>query len=415
MQLSVRSYPLKRSWAATVRRSKHTTTGLWLHCLNRDNPHNLFFGLTPQNPRVIDPENPKLIAEQAIVMLRNSQPSNIANWACSTKSHLRLESIRTWIGECARAHPRCHRGFACPDLAQLPNRLLDISIPSQPWLALKSGCARKSVRYATLSHRWNDTSMPKLLRHNKKLFRRGIDVRTLPKVFQEAIEVCHFLDIRYIWIDALCLVQDDKLDYAREIVQMGTIHRHAYCNLNATSAAKEDTGLFVEGNPLHMIAFPVHIEREDFSQDFYIFSRKSLTQLDDEPLLKRGWVFQERLLSPRSIYFGDQLHQECTSLLANELFPAGTHKQRGAPEADFRSETHLKLDRLRTFEAQMAHILYERCYSLVQKYTQCELTFESDTLPAISGIARAFNERLNDKYLAGIWLQDMIGGLLWRV
>lgn len=308
-------------------------------------------------------------------------------------------------------------GYQCLDTTQLPSRLVDVSIPSQPWLALRSCYAGRNVRYATLSHRWGDTSMLKLLRRNKKLFRRGIDLGTLPKVFREAMEVCHFLDIKYIWIDALCLVQDDKLECAREIARMGGIYRHTYCNLSATSAATTHIGLFVEGDPLHMYAYPICIERRDYSEDLYVFSRRSIEQLNHEPLLRRGWVFQERLLSPRTICFGDQLHWECTELLANELLPSGKR----VPQCDTvqtiygHDETHLKLDLLLNINGERSGALYRRWRCLVQKYTTCDLTFESDVLPAISGLARAFNEKLKDKYLAGIWLRDVLAGLLWFV
>lgn len=43
------------------------------------------------------------------------------------------------------------------------------------------------------------------------------------------------------------------------------------------------------------------------------------------------------------------------------------------------------------------------------------LTKDSDILPALSGLANIIHRRINDKYLAGIWLRDLLSSLFWRV
>ena len=58
--------------------------------------------------------------------------------------------------------------------------------------------------------------------------------------------------------------------------------------------------------------------------------------------------------------------------------------------------------------------LHHTWLSLVNLYAEAQLTYRSDALPALSGLANAFQDKLQDQYLAGIWRGDMIRGLFWR-
>jgi hypothetical protein len=160
----------------------------------------------------------------------------------------------------------------------------------QPWLAHKSDYGGQQVRYATLSHRWGTVNMPKLLRTNEQDLRSGIILESLPLSFREAIELCHYLDIKYLWIDSLCLIQDDEDDRAREIKKMGNIYRHSFCNFSALVAAVQPVGLFVKGGQRLTSAFAVRTSRKDHNARYYGYPRLSIDQLNSHALMKRGWV-----------------------------------------------------------------------------------------------------------------------------
>jgi hypothetical protein len=85
---------------------------------------------------------------------------------------------------------------------------------------------------------------------NLNQFIECIDIAELPKTFQDAIEISRRLDIRFLWIDSLCIIQDSKEDWLKESVIMGDIYQHAYCNIAATAAPDGRTGCFLERNPL---------------------------------------------------------------------------------------------------------------------------------------------------------------------
>jgi hypothetical protein len=146
------------------------------------------------------------------------------------------------------------------------------------------------------------------------------------------------------------------------------------------------------------------------------------------PLVARGWVLQERLLSPRSIYFGKILKWECAELAASEVFPEGN------PDGTVPSVGQLPdlwtfnkplrlinlLDEEIDQDLEYANGLrmdgrYRAWLCVVIGYRKCALTYSSDLLPAISGMARCFREVLQDDYFAGIWRKDMLRGLLWYI
>ncbi|KNG50727.1 heterokaryon incompatibility protein [Stemphylium lycopersici] len=207
---------------------------------------------------------------------------------------------------------------------------------------------------------------------------------------------------------------------------MGAIYSNAYCNFSATLAAELPVGLFFDRNLTHSKAFPVTIERQGHHFECFGFSVKALTHLNDESLMQRGWVLQERLLSPRTIYFGHQLSWECGQSLANELFPKGVP---GGFGNYWGSNTPYKLSRLLNTDPTLAtnpafvsntddtepskSILYERWSEIVLTYSACELSFDTDILPAISGLAQQFGELLGDVYLAGLWQSTLLRDLLW--
>lgn len=208
---------------------------------------------------------------------------------------------------------------------------------------------------------------------------------------------------------------------------MGAIYSNAYCNFSATSAADLPVGLFVERNSTPYKALPVTIERQGHHFECYGYSEKALPHLNDECLMQRGWVLQERLLSPRTIYFGYQLSWECGKSLAKELFQTGVPSP--GSSGDWGREIPYKLSCLLNTDPNLdtnpaiasdtdgeessKSVLYKRWSKVLQTYSACKLTFDSDLLPAISGLAHQFGEALGDVYLAGLWQGNLLRELLW--
>jgi hypothetical protein len=131
----------------------------------------------------------------------------------------------------------------------------------------------------------------------------------LPQNFRDAIKVTRELKKRYLWIDSLCIIQDDIADWEREAITMERIYNMAYCTLAASSAHNSTIGFLQPRPPRRHLAInriaraPIYVCEpiDDFDRD-----------VEMSTLNSRAWVFQERCLSRRIIHFTDtQTYWEC--------------------------------------------------------------------------------------------------------
>ncbi|KAF2802111.1 HET-domain-containing protein [Mytilinidion resinicola] len=158
--------------------------------------------------------------------------------------------------------------------------------------------ARIRVEHVTLSHRWSREHMPKLLSFNVASMRSHVPAESVAGSFADAVTVVRRLDIRYLWIDALCIVQDDVDDWRRESAMMGEIYKGAACNLAATAAGERENPdtLFIDGAPLLKSILTTEIK----GTTYHFFTETTeLSFLSLATLNTRGRVLQERLLSPQ--------------------------------------------------------------------------------------------------------------------
>ena len=289
-----------------------------------------------------------------------------------------------------------------------------------------SSSHRPTSPYMTLSHCWGSAEFPKLTMGNIETMKNGVAVSTLPNTFRHAIEITRRLGIKYLWIDALCIVQDSVDDWQREAATMGTVYKYAFCNIAATGATDSKIGCFWDRNPL--LVRPCRIDMSwalPLTGDFYCVDRSLWTKnVGEAPLNRRAWVAQERLLSPRILHFGSQqLFWECHELEACESYPCGiprsldpltfivrTGLKRLAPSKDRQAQLgdnssipEFKLDALEYWDG------------IVDLYTRSNLTRKEDKMIAISGVAKEMRVILNDTYLAGLWKEQLPYQLLWWV
>lgn len=169
----------------------------------------------------------------------------------STQSEASFKLAREWLNECLSSHSRCSR-VASVDLHS-PTRLLDVGSPdvlTQPKLRLQ-GCADLGSRptYLTLSHCWGGAKIYQLTSSTYESIRIGIALDVLPKSFKDAFLITRKLRYRYLWVDSLCIVQDNQAEWVRESANVGDIYSGATCTIAALAAKNTESGCFVKRDP----------------------------------------------------------------------------------------------------------------------------------------------------------------------
>ena len=296
----------------------------------------------------------------------------------------------------------------------LPSRLIDVRT-SPPCLRNRSQVLPGAV-YTTLSHRWR--SPPCLILTTACLadFEKALPMECLSTVFLDAINFTKHCGIQFLWIDSLCILQDSKDDWAQESALMGEVYKHGRCNFAATADAEGGDGFFIDRQPTSFRPGYVHTRWNHLRNGCYLWALEEQMwyppSMAENTFQGRGWILQEGYLSPRTIHFADtQLHWECRLGFGTETWPChipdlivATSMTRQS--YSFKSQVNQS--------ASKSEILW-RWMILVNRYTSCLLTRESDRLIAFSAIAREFAAIMNDTYLAGLWKKNLVSQLDWAV
>lgn len=329
----------------------------------------------------------------------------------STASNDTLNIAKCWINECLTAHPDCVRTTA---ESSLPTRLLEITtIPearqssSQYAMCLKnSEDISPFATYVTLSHCWGDGVPFKLLSTNLELLLKKVDCSALSQTFQDAINISISLGVHYIWIDSLCVIQDSSVDWRHESARMDKIYKSARCNIAATSGTNGNQGCFSDREPRLLQPLLVDMrwsmghladkwgERGLTAGLYYLqIQHNWRREVIGSPLNNRGWVLQERLLSPRILHFtGRRIYFECNTAIMCEDMPKIPLLDEDCNEALLvrRSLGGLISENesvTQTIDPNRRCELSRSWHSIITKYNTSDLTQEEDKLIAVSGIA----------------------------
>lgn len=327
-----------------------------------------------------------------------------------------LTFVSGLIDQCTSTHQICGKG----DESLLPKRIIYIGSKSSQLIKLVEN-SRVRARYACLSHCWGNTKSIESTKTNIDDHKSNLSWDSLPKTYRDAITFCWELNIQYLWIDALCIIQDDVYDWQEESSKMASIYENCFITLAATGAPNHESPCATQLAPQHHLKEIGRICPDNSSTTFPILVREALPhpytiakrtpfRINREafPLLSRAWVFQERMLSPRVLHF-----------LPNELMLECKHGVECECQHINPSET---ISKTHVFGASGTQFYKEKCAQcevakrwgrILNSYTELDLTFPKDRLPAISGLARRMQQTRSDRYLAGIWENDMPPALFW--
>lgn len=247
-------------------------------------------------------------------------------YPAKTDAELASKLINPWYLECTTLHSNCVSSAS----SYQPPRLLEIH--KEGFFRLISAQDRQITRpYVTLSHCWGiKPSLLKLTSANKKHMQQWNPLGDLPRTFNDAAQLCRLLSIDYLWIDSLCIIQEgteSAEDWSRHVTEMRVIYSNCAFTIAASHAASSEEGLWTSrtSDDIRPKLIMGH-QGLGLSEEPYLMVEESVAQLGypDSPLNYRGWVFQERLLSPRVVHFeSEQIYWECYDGVKCETYLAG--------------------------------------------------------------------------------------------
>ncbi|KAI0466060.1 HET-domain-containing protein [Xylaria cf. heliscus] len=285
--------------------------------------------------------------------------------------------------------------------------------------------------FAILSYCWGGAQPIQLTRETMKLA-SSYPIAMLPKTLADAAWFTHQLGLEYLWVDALCILQDDVDDKGREIPRMGQYYGDATVTICAASADTCFRGFLTTPppaeNPESYLFGPVELRAKTtrgelgaiqvFKEPDYFNSHR-----EREPVVERGWTLQESLLSRRLLIFSSQhLYFACRE--AN----ASCGGREPLPKSRVIGLYESRVPGINTISSlQRMYPAAGTWDKVVNEYTQRRLGCFEDKLPAISAMAASLVRMARDEraqelqYCAGLMLdlegkdRGWKGEFLWAV
>ncbi|KAI4864837.1 heterokaryon incompatibility protein-domain-containing protein [Hypoxylon rubiginosum] len=314
-----------------------------------------------------------------------------------------------------------------------PRRLLRIGPPGNTLIRLYETPANFQEPYVALSYCWGQSATLKTTSSNMQSLARGFDLARLPAAIRDAVRIAQDLGLGYIWIDALCIVQDSRRDWEEQSARMCAVYEQAHLTIAASSSGAADVSFADHAaRPQTFRYRVVPPSPDDEDEDVVILAARAectsghhynptgRVLAPPEPILTRGWTLQESILASRCVaYSTDELQWRCREASACECeMPAdfrrdvlvrGSDEEGEEGEAGGSSSSSL-------WNQVVVSILVS---FFAEQYSQRQLSFPGDKLPALSGICQLIGGRQtgsgsSSRYLAGLWEDGLPCCLLWE-
>ncbi|KAJ8133364.1 hypothetical protein O1611_g265 [Lasiodiplodia mahajangana] len=309
--------------------------------------------------------------------------------------------LKEWIKLCDETHENC-RGES-DNAPTMPTRLIELGNP----LRIVESASIEPSRFVALSHCWGNLGAAgkRFCTQTESIstFMHSIDLADLPRTFRDAITVARGIGVRYLWIDSLCIIQNDEADWDYELTIMEQVYSSAYCTIAASSSKSSLEGFLHDREPRPCVEIETpektvlyvcpHID--DFHRDVEL-----------GPLNSRGWVLQERALSRRTIFYtSTQVYWECGAGVHCETL-ARLQNSKAAFLGDARFP-HAVLGYYRDGRQMLVQDLYER-------YSGLAFSKEWDRPKAILGLERRLARAFNTQAAHGFFAPYFARLLLWK-
>ncbi|KAF2803262.1 HET-domain-containing protein [Mytilinidion resinicola] len=372
-------------------------------------------------------------------MKEDSSPAILKTIEKDPGSKASLATASGWLRDCLENHDSCK---PTAEYQKPPKRLINVGNETQNPFLVKTSLGSRHLRWLSLSYCWGEEPSMKLTEKTMDKLRNGIPLNEFDTTVQDAILVTRALEITYIWIDALCIIQEDNgNDWIEQASKMNEIYGGSTVTLVVASSNSVKDGFLKDRELQYIPILWSSNTAGDPTGDkpqAKVFVSSEWDKSEDElngPWSKRGWTMQEGLLPSRLLHYtSSQMIWKCGE---EQRFERGVTKSLQA-EVDeilkysddiafgsgwlWRLDTFMKFKRFPDYipssldyplllEPETFHLWYD----FIEEYTQRRFKCISDRLLAISGLARIFGNTIRSRdYAAGLWKPDLIRGLMWH-
>ena len=318
---------------------------------------------------------------------------------------ININLLHQWVDCCDASHgAHCHT-------TELPSPLRQIYL-----IDVEDGClisAEMKTRYIALSYVWGDIETIQTttsnLTHLKKP--RSIDANNvslkIPNTIKDALKLTSLLGERYLWVDCLCIVQDELDTKQACLNAMGSIYSNAIFTIVAADGHDADHGLRGLGHGSENRASSCDIVRFPYETDVLVHSPRAWYPRDS-PWESRAWTFQEALFSRRILIFNGMISWFCRTAIWQEHVNSPTEDEAYA----ITHEPHTISLHLAVRNPAWPDL--ERWANMVEEYNKRKLTFDRDVIDAFAAISSVFNSRFSGGILWGIPEMFFDHCLAWR-
>jgi len=292
---------------------------------------------------------------------------------------------------------------------------------TNPFLVETDG---RQGEWLALSYCWGGTQPVRTTLETSQQHYDSIAMSELPQTLQDAIFITRRLGYQYLWVDALCIIQDSKDDWESEVRKIGEVYAGVLLTFAAEAASCCESGIFESSNihrkKLKVYPFTVraYSNKNHVEGQIHFRPQLNIARTEANPLARRAWAFQEGILSTRVIHFAEQqVWWHCTEIDIQEatpdwvLYTSTWQSQFDPPRIFLQLPYHTNSSLKYPLALGLKNWL-----STVSAFTRRDLSLNNDRLAAISGLAKRTAQILKlpeRSYLGGLWSNDLHRALLW--
>lgn len=332
------------------------------------------------------------------------------------KTKVDINLVKGWVHTCETSH-----GTTCSEPAWLGPSSSAMQLKDLRVIDVRDNClvdAPANCRYFALSYVWGQTKQAQKQRSQqcttrstlKKLqAKNGLNTLGLPQTIKDAITFMTMIDERYLWVDSLCIVQDDEVEVGHNVARMDMVYAGAVATIIAAAGEDAHFGLPGIRKKTRWVGQERAKVAEQGGRSLWVMEQVlqgSNRDVQHSPWNSRGWTFQERLLSRRLIFFTlDEVYWICERRKCDE--------ETILEEPALRVSNHT-LGCYDEFDDDDPKFTRSALSSYVTQYSERSFTYVADALDAFQGITRRFEYLTGSSLHWGVPCDSFGQGLMWR-